>query len=374
MRYLCRECTDTFSAVMSVIGQRKEEKGLITDMSEYVKVAVDAMGGDNAPKEIVKGAVEAVNESGKVKVYLVGMQDVLEKELSGYTYQKEQMEIVPASEIIETAEPPVMAIRKKKDSSLVKALNLVKDGTCDAYVSAGSTGATLVGGQVIVGRIKGVERPPLAPLIPTATGCSLLIDCGANVDARPSHLVQFAKIGSVYMENVMGVKNPRVGIVNIGAEEEKGNALVKETFPLLKNCPDINFVGSVEARDIPAGAVDVVVCEAFVGNVILKTYEGVGATLITKVKEGMMTSLRSKIGALLVKPALKQTLKAFDLEQYGGAPLLGLKGLVVKTHGISKAIEIKISILQCITFKEQKINEKIKEMILTEEVLSEEDK
>ena len=353
---------------MSVIGQRKEEKGLITDMSEYVKVAVDAMGGDNAPKEIVKGAVEAV------KVYLVGMQDVLEKELSGYTYQKEQMEIVPASEIIETAEPPVMAIRKKKDSSLVKALNLVKDGTCDAYVSAGSTGATLVGGQVIVGRIKGVERPPLAPLIPTATGCSLLIDCGANVDARPSHLVQFAKIGSVYMENVMGVKNPRVGIVNIGAEEEKGNALVKETFPLLKNCPDINFVGSVEARDIPAGAVDVVVCEAFVGNVILKTYEGVGATLITKVKEGMMTSLRSKIGALLVKPALKQTLKAFDLEQYGGAPLLGLKGLVVKTHGSSKAIEIKNSILQCITFKEQKINEKIKEMILTEEVLSEEDK
>ena len=359
---------------MSVIGQRKEEKGLITDMSEYVKVAVDAMGGDNAPKEIVKGAVEAVNESGKVKVYLVGMQDVLEKELSGYTYQKEQMEIVPASEIIETAEPPVMAIRKKKDSSLVKALNLVKDGTCDAYVSAGSTGATLVGGQVIVGRIKGVERPPLAPLIPTATGCSLLIDCGANVDARPSNLGRFAKIGSVYMENVMGVKNPRVGIVNIGAEEEKGNALVKETFPLLKNCPDINFVGSVEARDIPAGAVDVVVCEAFVGNVILKTYEGVGATLITKVKEGMMTSLRSKIGALLVKPALKQTLKAFDLEQYGGAPLLGLKGLVVKTHGSSKAIEIKNSILQCITFKEQKINEKIKEMILTEEVLSEEDK
>ncbi len=374
MRYLCRECTDAFSAVMSVIGQRKKEKGLITDMSEYVKVAVDAMGGDNAPKEIVKGAVEAVNESGKVKVYLVGMQDVLEKELSGYAYQKEQMEIVPATEIIETAEPPVMAIRKKKDSSLVKALNLVKDGTCDAYVSAGSTGATLVGGQVIVGRIKGVERPPLAPLIPTATGCSLLIDCGANVDARPSHLVQFAKIGSVYMENVMGVKNPRVGIVNIGAEEEKGNALVKETFPLLKNCPDINFVGSVEARDIPAGAVDVVVCEAFVGNVILKTYEGVGATLITKVKEGMMTSLRSKIGALLVKPALKQTLKAFDLEQYGGAPLLGLKGLVVKTHGSSKAIEIKNSILQCITFKEQKINEKIKEMILTEEVVSEEDK
>lgn len=339
-------------------------------MSEYIKVAVDAMGGDNAPQEIVKGAVEAVNESSKVKVYLVGMKEAVERELSGHTYPKEQIEVVPASEIIETAEPPVMAIRKKKDSSLVKALNLVKDGICDAYVSAGSTGATLVGGQVIVGRIKGVERPPLAPLIPTATGCSLLIDCGANVDARPSHLVQFAKMGSVYMEHVMGIKNPKVGIVNIGAEEEKGNALVKETFPLLKNCPDINFIGSVEARDIPAGAADVVVCEAFVGNVILKTYEGVGATLISKVKEGMMTSLRSKIGALLVKPALKQTLKAFDLEQYGGAPMLGLKGLVVKTHGSSKSIEIKNSILQCITFTEQKISEKIRQMLQTDGIVS----
>lgn len=339
-------------------------------MNEYIKVAVDAMGGDNAPQEIVKGAVEAVNESSKVKVYLVGMKEAVERELAGHTYPKEQIEVVPASEIIETAEPPVMAIRKKKDSSLVKALNLVKDGTCDAYVSAGSTGATLVGGQVIVGRIKGVERPPLAPLIPTATGCSLLIDCGANVDARPSHLVQFAKMGSVYMEHVMGIKNPKVGIVNIGAEEEKGNALVKETFPLLKNCPDINFIGSVEARDIPAGAADVVVCEAFVGNVILKTYEGVGATLISKVKEGMMTSLRSKIGALLVKPALKQILKAFDLEQYGGAPMLGLKGLVVKTHGSSKSIEIKNSILQCITFTEQKISEKIRQMLQTDGIVS----
>ena len=339
-------------------------------MSEYIKVAVDAMGGDNAPREIVKGAVEAVNESNKVKVYLVGVKEAVEKELSGLTYPKEQIEVVHASEIIETAEPPVMAIRKKKDSSLVRALNLVKDGTCDAYVSAGSTGATLVGGQVIVGRIKGVERPPLAPLIPTATGCSLLIACGANVDARPSHLVQFAKMGSVYMENVMGIRNPKVGIVNIGAEEEKGNALVKETFPLLKNCPDINFIGSVEARDIPAGAADVVVCEAFTGNVILKTYEGVGATLLSKVKDGMMTSLRSKIGALLVKPALKQTLKAFDLEQYGGAPMLGLKGLVVKTHGSSKSIEIKNSILQCITFTEQRISEKIRQMLQSDGIAS----
>lgn len=336
-------------------------------MAEYVKVAVDAMGGDNAPYEIVKGGIEAVNENSHVKVFFTGPEELINSELAKYTYHKEQVEVVNATEVIGMAEPPVMAIRKKKDSSLVKALNLVKEGTCDAYVSAGSTGATLVGGQVIVGRLKGVERPPLAPLIPTATGCALLIDCGANVDARPSHLVQFAKMGSVYMESVKGIKNPRVAIVNIGAEEEKGNALVKETFPLLKNCPDIHFIGSVEARDIPAGAADVVVCEAFVGNVILKMYEGVGGILIKKVKEGMMTSLRSKIGALLVKPALKQTLKAFDLEQYGGAPMLGLKGLVVKTHGSSKAVEIKNSVLQCITFTEQNINQKIQEKISMEE-------
>lgn len=336
-------------------------------MAEYVNVAVDAMGGDNAPGEIVKGAIEAINEDKRVKVFLVGKEPVIKEELNKYTFNAEQMEIVHAEEVIETAEPPVMAIRKKKDSSIVKSMYMVKEGTCDALVSAGSTGAILVGGQVIVGRIKGVERPPLAPLIPTENGVSLLLDCGANVDARPSHLVQFAKMGSVYMESVMGVKNPKVGIVNIGAEEEKGNALVKETFPLLKNCPEINFIGSVEARDIPAGVADVIVSEAFVGNVILKMYEGVGGTLIKKVKSGMMTSLRSKIGALLVKPALKKTLKSFDTDQYGGAPLLGLNGLVVKTHGSSKAIEVKNSVLQCIAFKEQKINEKIKEKITLED-------
>lgn len=333
-------------------------------MADYIKVALDAMGGDNAPVEIIKGGVDAINENSKVKVFFVGQEEVIKAELAKYKYNADQAEIVNATEVIETAEPPVMAIRKKKDSSIVKALTMVREGKCDAYVSAGSTGATLVGGQVIVGRLKGIERPALAPLIPTETGVSLLIDCGANVDAKPSQLVQYAKIGSVYMENIMGIKNPKVGIVNNGAEEEKGNALVKETFPLLKNCPEINFVGSVEARDIPKGVVDVVVCEAFVGNVVLKLYEGVGATLIKKVKAGMMSSLRSKIGALLVKPALKQTLKSFDLEQYGGAPMLGLNGLVVKTHGSSKSVEIKNSVLQCVTFSEQNINEKIEDIIL----------
>lgn len=335
-------------------------------MSEIVKIVVDAMGGDNAPQEPVKAAVEAVKESKGIQVFLTGQKEVIESELQKYTYPKEQIEIVDAREIIETAEPPVMAIRKKKDSSIVVGLNMVKKKEADAFVSSGSTGAVLVGGQVFVGRLKGVERPPLAPLIPTKNGVALLIDCGANVDARPSHLVQFAKMGSIYMENVVGVKNPRVAIVNNGAEEEKGNALVKETFPLLKACKGIHFIGSVEARDIPDGYADVIVCEAFVGNVILKLYEGVGATLIAKVKEGMMTSLRSKIGALLVKPALKETLKTFDASEHGGAPLLGLKGLVVKTHGSAKAVEIKNAIFQCVQFKHQGINEKISEHILEE--------
>ena len=322
-----------------------------------IRVAVDAMGGDNAPVEMVAGAVEAVKKKPEIQVLLVGQEKTVQEELSKYTYDKEKIQVVNAPEAIATEEPPVNAIRKKKDSSIVVGMNLVKNGQADAFVSAGSSGAILVGGQVIVGRIKGVERPPLAPLIPTEKGVSLLIDCGANVDARASHLVQFARMGSIYMEHVVGIPNPRVAIVNIGAEEEKGNALVKETFPLLKECKDINFIGSIEAREIPHGGADVIVCEAFTGNVILKLYEGVGATLIHMVKQGMMATLRSKIGALLVKPALKTTLKSFDASQYGGAPLLGLKGLVVKTHGNSSRTEVCNSIIQCVTFKEQQITE-----------------
>ena len=333
------------------------------DSLGITKIALDAMGGDNAPVEPVKGAVDAVAARKDIKVFLVGQKDVIQKELEKYTYPAGQIEVVHAEEVIETAEPPVQAIRKKKQSSIVVGMNMVKQKEADAFVSAGSSGAILVGGQVIVGRIKGIERPPLAPLIPTEKGVSLLIDCGANVDARPSHLVQFAKMGSIYMEHVVGIKNPRVAIVNIGAEEEKGNALVKETFPLLKECGDINFVGSIEAREIPHGEADVIVCEAFVGNVILKLYEGLGGMLMSVVKKGLMSTVRSKIGAALALPALKSTLKAFDASQYGGAPLLGLNGLVVKTHGSSKANEITNSIYQCVTFKEEDINGKIRNNI-----------
>lgn len=333
-------------------------------MQTITVVALDAMGGDNAPAEIVKGAVDAVSSREDIKVLLVGKEDVVRDELSRHSYPKERIGIVDAPEVIEMAEPPVMAIRKKKQSSMVVGMNLVKQKEADAFVTAGSSGAVLVGGQTIVGRIRGIKRPPLAPLIPTASGVSLLIDCGANVDARPEHLVQFARMGAIYMEKVVGVKNPRVAIVNIGAEEEKGNALVKETFPLLRACTDIHFVGSIEAREIPGGSADVIVCEAFVGNVILKLYEGLSATLVSAIRQGLTSTVLSKMGAALALPAMRKTLKAFDATEYGGAPLLGLNGLVVKTHGSSKAKEITNSIYQCVAFRENDINGIIRERII----------
>ncbi len=330
-------------------------------MDKIIRVAVDAMGGDYAPAEIVKGAVQAVNEDKQIAVTLVGREEDVQKELAGLTYDKDRISVVNATEVITNEEAPVVAIRTKKDSSIVVGQKLVKSGDADAFVSAGSTGAVLVGGQLNIGKLKGVQRAPLAPLIPTLKGFSLLIDCGANVDARSSHLVQFARMGSIYMENILGVKDPKVAIVNIGAEEEKGNMLVKETFPLLKADKKINFVGSIEARDIPKGDADVIVCEAFTGNVILKLYEGVADALMKKIKGSLMSSFKGKIGGALIKKPLKETLKDFDASKIGGAPLLGLNGLVVKVHGNSDAKAIRNAVIQCVKFSQQDIAGKIRD-------------
>ena len=329
---------------------------------ELCKIAVDAMGGD-APEEIIKGAIDAVRESEDIFCYLVGKEDYIKEVISQYAFDKDRVEIIDAKEEISCDESPVMAIKKKKDSSMVVALSMVKEKKADAFISAGSSGAILVGGQFIVGRIKGIERSPLATLMPTIKGATLILDVGANVDARSNHLVQFAQIGSLYMKHIMKVDNPKVAIVNIGTEEAKGNALVKETYPLLKDCADINFVGSIEARDIHQGDVDVIVAEAFVGNVILKLSEGLSKTMVGVVKEGLTSNLKSKIGAALALPSLKKTLKKFDASEYGGAPLLGLNGLVVKVHGSAKAKEMKNAMFQCVSFKEEKMNEKMMEFL-----------
>lgn len=328
-------------------------------MSEMINVAVDAMGGDYAPDEVVKGTLLAVRANPSLKVTLVGKEMMIRAALQQYGgeagWPEDRISIFHTSEVIEMAESPVKAIMEKKDSSIVKGMEMVHDGECDAFVTAGSSGATLVGGQTIVGRIKGIERPPLAPLMPTTKGPVLLIDCGANVDAKPSWLLQFAQMGSIYMENIVGVDRPRVAILNIGAEDEKGNALVKETFPLLQQCENINFIGSIEARDPGRrrrrGGLRCLCRQRGAEDVRRR---GIRSPWRDQVRTAFQPS--SKIGALLIKPALKGTLKKFDTSTYGGAPLLGLNGLVVKSHGNSKAIVIQHAIEQCITFKEKDIN------------------
>jgi len=326
---------------------------------ETIKIVVDAMGGDNAPVETVKGAVEAVNEFG-AHIILVGVEDVIKEELNKYTYPEGNIEVVHASEVIGTDEVPTLAFRRKKDSSMVVGLNLVKKGEAHAFVSAGSTGALLTGATIIIGRIKGIERPALGTCLPTVNGFVFLLDSGANVDCKPNYLVQFAKMASVYVENVMGIKNPKVGLANIGVEEEKGNALTKEVHELLKETNDINFVGNVEAREIPFGAADIIVCDGFVGNIILKFAEGLSTGLL-KIIKTEITAGFYKIAAAMLKKPFKNIKKRFDSEEIGGAPFLGLKALVVKAHGSSKAKGIKNAIKQCTIFVENDIVMKIEE-------------
>ncbi len=330
-------------------------------MDKRIIVALDAMGGDFAPVETVKGAVEAVKELN-VDIKLVGRAEDVSRELEKYSYDKERIEVIHAEQVIGTDEVPTMAIRRKKDSSLVVGLNLVKSGEADAFVSAGSTGAILTGALVIVGRLEGVERPALGTCLPVKTGFSFLIDSGANVDCKPKYLEQFAKMGSVYVENVFGIQNPKVALVNIGAEKEKGNALTKEAYELLEGAENINFTGNIEPRNVPYGDADVVVCDGFVGNTILKLCEGLSKTIFDILK-AEITQGHYKIGAAILKQPFKNIKKRMDSDEIGGAPFIGLKSLVVKAHGSSNATAIKNAVRQCVLFTEADIIGKIKDKL-----------
>jgi len=307
-------------------------------------IAIDVMGGDHAPTEIIKGCVEASQET-QSKLMLIGKEDIIAEELKKYTYPLDRITIINAQEVITMEDSPVQAIRGKKDSSMVVGLNLVKKKEADAFVSAGNTGALLTGATLIVGRVKGVQRPGLASLIPTDRGFSLLIDCGANADAKASYLMQFSHMGSIYMKRLMGVDQPAIGLINIGVEEEKGNTMVKEAYGLLSES-NLNFIGNIEARDIPLGEADVLVCDGFVGNIVLKHMEGFGMWVFKLLKEELTKTWIRKIGALILSPALRNLKNKFDYSEHGGAPLLGLNGLVIKTHGSAKAKQVKHTILQ----------------------------
>jgi len=301
-------------------------------------IALDAMGGDYAPREIVRGAWEACRETGQ-KVILVGQDDVLRQELDQLD-NCAGLEIKHASEVIAMEEAPAAAVRRKKSSSVVVAAELVKSGEAAAMVSAGSTGATMAAAFLRWGRIPGIDRPAIASVLPTARGFTILLDVGANVDCKPKHLVQFAIMGSLYAQKIIGVKNPRVGLLNVGEESTKGNELTQETYPRLSNA-GINFYGNIEGRDIFEGKVDVVVCDGFVGNVVLKTSEGLATVLMNMVKDEMQHSSLAKIGALLALPSLKNLKKRLDYSEHGGAPLLGVNGVAIVCHGSSKSPAVK---------------------------------
>ncbi|MEG0133531.1 MAG: phosphate acyltransferase PlsX [Clostridium sp.] len=323
-----------------------------------MKVVVDGMGGDNSPAAIVEGCVLAQKEYD-IDIIITGKEELIRVELQKYEYDKEKITILDAREVISTNETPVKALKTKKDSSLVRALELVKANEADAIVSAGSTGAFLAGCTLIVKRIKGINRPALAPVMPGKNGPFMIIDVGANADCKPHYLTQFAQMGKVYFENVLGVNNPTVGLINIGAEEEKGNELTKEAHKLLKE-EDINFVGNVEPREIPKGEVNILVCDGFVGNTVLKMYEGVASTILNELKEEIMSSTRTKIGGLLLKPVFSRFKKHYDYKEYGGAAFLGVNGICIKAHGSSDGKAIKNAIRLSKTYYDTKVLEKVK--------------
>ena len=327
-----------------------------------MRIAIDGMGGDNAPQAVVNGVIQALNEFNDLEFYITGPEDIIKEQLKKENYTGDKITIIDAKEVISTNEHPVMAIRKKKDSSLCKALSLVKEKKCDAVLSAGSTGAFLAGCNFIVGRIKGVKRPALAPIMPGKKGPFMVADAGANVDCKPEYLVQFAHMAREYYKGVLNVENPNIGLVNIGVEEEKGNELTKNTYQLLKEEKGLNFIGNVEPRDVTLGDTHVLVCDGFTGNTILKMYEGTASTVLKIIQDEMLSSgITAKIGALLLKPVFNSIKKKFDYKEYGGAPFLGVDGICIKAHGSSDGKAFKNAIRQSKEFYDSKVLDKIKE-------------
>ena len=328
-----------------------------------MRIVVDGMGGDNAPKAVVGGVVEAIKEYN-VEIVVTGDKDLLEKEFSNYEFDRSKLEIVHTTEIIENEDKPVQAIRRKKDSSMVVGLNIVKEKKADAIVSAGSTGALLTGATLVVGRIKGIDRPCLCPCMPNIKGSMTIIaDSGANADCKPRNLSEFAMMANIYLKKVLNMENPRIGLANIGSEEGKGNELVKAAYEELKNM-DLNFIGNIEGRDVIESKADVIVCDGFTGNIMLKTCEGVAMGMMKLMKETLMSSTKGKLGALLIKDDLRKLKSFLDYSEYGGAPFLGVKGGVIKAHGSSNAKAIKNAINQAIHFVEGNVVEDIETYLL----------
>ena len=335
-----------------------------------MRIAIDGMGGDNAPGEIVKGCVEA-SKLIDDQIYIVGLEDVIKKELKKYKFEKNKIKIVNATEVIRNEDSPVKAARTKKDSSMIKALSLVKDGACDVAISAGNTGALMAGALFNLGRIKGIDRPAIGMTYPIiGQGVSFLVDAGANAECKPRNLLEFAHMGSIYMEKVLGIENPTVGLVNIGAEEKKGTPVLKETYALLKES-DLNFIGNVEGRDIPFGASNVLVCDGFVGNTVLKLTEGLAMRIMDLLKEMFTANVKSKMGAIMLSGQIKDLKKIMDYSEYGGAPILGVRGAVIKIHGSSKANAVKSAIIKSIPYVQHNVVNVIKEAVEKQEVPAE---
>ena len=329
-----------------------------------MRIILDGMGGDNAPEEIVKGAVEAAKEI-EDEIIIVGKPDAIEKQLKKCKYKGEQISVVPAQEVITMEDSPVKAIRHKKDSSLVVGLNMLKDGEGDMFVSAGNTGALIVGSRLLLGRIRGVDRPALASIYPDMTGGDpcMLVDAGASSESKARNMLEYGLMGSVYVEKVWGRANPRVGLVNLGAEESKGTSVTKDAYQMLA-ASKLNFIGNVEGRDVPKGVCDVIVCDGFTGNVILKLTEGVSLSIFKLIKDTLKSNVKAMVGGALIKSKLSGLKDEFDYEEYGGAPVLGVSAPVIKMHGSSTARAVKSAILRGMPYAEENVVDIIKQEML----------